>query len=95
MKRQMRVNVGVGIFSCERSAWFTVNGKHYNLLADASFFDGDLMQVRVIAVQGDQYLIDLPNETFTTGNRMYVPTAMLPDMPSAVHSDEIFLEEIP
>ncbi len=94
MKRCIQVAVGPGIFSCERSASFTVNDKYYTLLADASFFDGDLMQVRVIAIQGDQCLIDLPNETFTTGNRMYVPTVMLLDMSTALQTEEPSAKEI-
>ena len=77
MKRRIRVSVGPGIFSSERSASFEINGQQYNMIVDESSIQGDTMEVRVVAEGEKEALIDLPRDTFTTGNRLRVPRAIL------------------
>lgn len=79
MKRRIKVAVGPGIFSSERSASFEVGGKNYTLLVDESSLKDDTLEVQVIAESDKDAIIDLPRETFISGNRIRVPkTSLLP-----------------
>jgi hypothetical protein len=76
MKRKMRIDdVGPGMFSNEKAVSFEISGKHYTLLAPAHTVDeaAKELDVEVIAERGDQLIVDLPRETFTTGNRISIP----------------------
>ena len=77
MKRRIRVTVGPGIFSSERSASFQVNDQNYTLIVDEFSIVDDTMEVRVIAEGENEALIDLPRDTFTTGNRIRYPKSDL------------------
>lgn len=71
-------STGPGIFASERSATITVNGKAYTLIVPAEYLvDGDYLLVEFVANRGDQALIDLPRETFTSGSRLMVPQNLL------------------
>ena len=73
------VQVGPGIFSTERSVWFRVADKVYNLLVDKGDVDesGSSLAVYVVAREGDRAMIDLPQDTTTSGRRIIVPTSLL------------------
>lgn len=75
--RRIRVDVGPGIFSMERSVSFEVNGEYYNSIVEAESLKGDELEVHVIADRGDNAIVDLPRDTMTTGNRILVPKTML------------------
>lgn len=77
MKRRIRVAVGPGMFSMEKSASFEANGQHYNLIVDASSIQGDTLEVRVISEGEEDAIIDLPRETFTSGNRIRISKSSL------------------
>ena len=77
-KDRIRVKVEPGTFSSERSVSFEVNGQKYNLIVDEAVKD-DTLEVYVIAINDkeDKALIDLPQETFTSGSRIFIPKAAL------------------
>lgn len=80
MKRRIRVQVGPGMFSSERSVSFRAGDTDYTLLVDAGDVKpDDTLEVSLIAENEKEALIDLPRDTFTTGNRIRVPkTVLLP-----------------
>jgi hypothetical protein len=75
--RYVRVKVEPGMFSSERYVSFQVEDKAYGLFVDEKDVAGDMMPVYLVAQQGDQAIIQLPRDTFTTGNRIQVPTSIL------------------
>jgi hypothetical protein len=80
MKYRIRVrDIGPGVFSTERSATLDVGGQSYTLIVPTGYLDGETLRVEGIAERGDQILVDLPRETFTSGSRILVPReALLP-----------------
>ena len=74
-KSRIRVQeVGPGVFSRERSVSFQVGDKHYTLIVDQDDVGEDnTLAVNVIAEGEHEALIDLPRDTFTTGNRIRIP----------------------
>lgn len=78
----IEVRVGSGTFSCERSVCFEVNGEKHCSIVDTTDVEKlgngkGLLRATVIAEEGDQVLVDLPRETFTKGNRFFMPRSML------------------
>jgi len=77
-KAKICVAVGAGMFSSERAVSFRVNGTTYNLVVDPSdISESNMLSVLVIQREQDESIVDLPRETFTTGNRIRVPTSLL------------------
>jgi hypothetical protein len=74
---RIRVTVGPGTFSSERSVSFEVNGKQYALIVDQADIQGDFLKVYVVAQTDEEAVIDLPRDTFTSGNRIRIPRAAL------------------
>lgn len=80
MKKLIRVkDIGPGIFASERSVSIDAGADHYTLLVDQQYVRSDTLEVQVVAESAEDALIDLPAETFTSGNRIRVPrTALIP-----------------
>jgi hypothetical protein len=72
MKRRIRVDVKPGMFSSERFATFETLGKNYTVIVDASALIDNTLEVKVISENQQEAIIDLPGETFTSGNRIRV-----------------------
>jgi hypothetical protein len=79
VKHRIKVNsIGPGVFSNERSVAFEVGGQSYTLIVPAQYVGEDgTIEVEVVAVRGEDVLVDLPRETFTSGNRIRMPRAEL------------------
>lgn len=79
MKYRIKVsNVGPGVFSNERSVSFQVGGQSYTLIVPTEYLgDDDTIGVEVVGNRGSDVLVDLPRETFTSGNRIMMPRAEL------------------
>jgi len=75
----LRVEVGPGMFSSEKTVSFRVNGTRYTLIVDSSDVVDNVIQVVVLERKRDHAIVDLPRETFTTGNRIRVPLELLAD----------------
>ncbi|HEY3282338.1 MAG TPA: hypothetical protein VGN26_08710 [Armatimonadota bacterium] len=76
-KRYIRVKVDRGVFPGERTASFSAGGRSYSLIVDNGDIENDKLAVLVLGEQGDDVLVALPRETFTTGSRLRVPKAIL------------------
>jgi hypothetical protein len=72
------VSVKPGTFRTERLVSFDVEGRPYQLIVDESDVVGDdRLRVHVVEMSGDQALIDLPRDTFSSGSRIQVPKSIL------------------
>ena len=56
---------------------FQEYGESYALFVDEQDVQGGLFTVYKVAQCGDEVLVDLPRETFTSGNRVRVSIAAL------------------
>jgi hypothetical protein len=65
------------MFQSERSVSFQVGDQAYNLIVDQSDVQNDTLSVYVVEQRGDEAVIDLPRDTFTSGNRILVPASYL------------------
>jgi hypothetical protein len=65
------------MFQSERSVSFQVGDQAYSLFVDQSDVQNDTLSVYVVEQRGDEAVIDLPRDTFTSGNRIRVPTSYL------------------
>jgi len=65
------------MFQSERSVSFQVGDQAYSLFVDQSDVQNDMLSVYVVEQKGDEAVIDLPRETFTSGNRIRVPSSYL------------------
>jgi hypothetical protein len=74
---RIRVKVRPGTFSSERSVSFEAGGKQYALIVDEADVRDDTLEVRVIAESGEEAVVDLPRDTFTSGNRIRIPASCL------------------
>ncbi len=74
---RIRVRVQPGMFQSERSVSFQVGDQAYSLFVDQSDVQSDTLSVYVVEQRGDEAVIDLPRDTFTSGNRIRVPTSYL------------------
>ena len=78
MKHKIKADsTGPGVFANERSATLVVNGEAYTLIVPQEYIQGDYLLVELVARRGDQALVDLPRETFTSGPRLMVPEHQL------------------
>ena len=80
-KKRIKVNAGRGVFSSERSVTFDAGGQQYTLIVekDDVISEGghDYIEVDVLGSGDNEAIVDLPRETFTSGNRIRVPTNIL------------------
>jgi hypothetical protein len=67
------VEVKPGMFQSERSVSFEAGGQPYSLIVDQSDVQDGKLRVRIIEHYGGEMVIDLPRDTFTSGNRIRVP----------------------
>lgn len=75
--KRLRVRVEPGMFESERSVSFEAGGKTYTLIVDKADVQGDTLRVYVVEQRGNEALIDLPRDTFTSGTRIRVPADVL------------------
>lgn len=80
MEKRLRVSVQPGMFQSERTVSFEAGGRRYVLIVDErDVAPDDTMKVYVVEARGDEALVDLPRETFSSGSRVRVPvSALLP-----------------
>jgi hypothetical protein len=71
------VKVSPGMFTSERVVSFEGIGKHYTLIVDEMDVEKGFLKVYVVAEGDREVIIDLPRETFTSGNRVRVPSVNL------------------
>ena len=72
-KARIRVDVGPGVFSSERSVSFNAGGILYAMFVDAADVSGNMLHVSVLGeVDGDVW-VDLPRETVNAGRRVLLP----------------------
>lgn len=74
---RLRVNVRKGMFQSELAVSFEASGQQYALIVDHEDVVDDLLKVYIIAEGERETIIDLPRETFTSGNRIRVPAGMV------------------
>jgi hypothetical protein len=77
VKGRVRVNVGPGVFSSERAAWFMVGDTTYSVLVDQAEIEGDLLTVYVVGRRGTDAVIELPSESPNAGRRIVVPSDLV------------------
>lgn len=68
---------GLGVFKSERAISFEAGGERYELIVDETDLQGSKLKVYLVARKGDEALIDLPRETFTSGYRIRIPYSLL------------------
>jgi hypothetical protein len=79
MKRRLRVEVQPGMFKSERTVSFEAGGRRYVLMVDEEDVKDGTLAVYVVDQQGDEALVDLPRDTFSSGSRIRIPnSALLP-----------------
>jgi hypothetical protein len=78
----VRVKVEPGMFSHERFVTISTERGDFYLYVDVSSLVGDLLKVFPVYQVDDEILIDLPQETLTTGSRIRVPREMLVPLPA-------------
>lgn len=68
-----------GLFSSERLVSFTVGERRYESIVDEYDVTGTRLRVSVVAEEPgtDRLLVQLPRETITGGQRMYLPKLMV------------------
>ena len=78
-KAKLRVKVDAGMFGSERTVSFVAGQRVYNLLVDAVDVTDNQLEVGVIAESAKEKraLIQLPRDTFSSGSRIFVPSALL------------------
>jgi hypothetical protein len=76
-KGRIQVDVGQGSFSSERAVSFVAAGKKYSLVVDESDIENGMLVVYVVEEMGEEAIVDLPRETFTTGSRIRVPRVLV------------------
>lgn len=72
-KGWLPVDVKPGLFSSERSVTFDTGKAKYSLIVDQADLSGGNLAVYIVAEQGNEAVIALPRETFTSGSRVRVP----------------------
>lgn len=78
MKGRIRVEeVSPGVFSSERFVSFRVGSKSYALFVDEGSLEDHSLEVQLVDEEGDMVLVDLPRETFDSGNRVRIPRSLL------------------
>jgi hypothetical protein len=79
----LKVKVEPGMFSHERFVTISTGNGDFYLYVDVSSLVGDLLRVFPVYQVDDEVLVDLPQETLTTGSRIRVPREMLVPLPAA------------
>jgi hypothetical protein len=78
MEKRLRVNVAPGMFQSERTVSFEAGGHRYVLVVDEQDIAADnTLKVYVVDERGDEALVDLPRDTFSSGSRVRVPSSVL------------------
>lgn len=77
MEKRLRVEVQPGMFPSERTVTFEAGGRRYVLIVDEEDVKDGTLQVYVVAQGGDEALVDLPRDTFTSGSRVRIPRSDL------------------
>lgn len=78
MKRgRLPVEVLPGMFQSELAVSFEVGGQKYSLIVDREDVQDNQLLVYVVAEGEKETVIDLPRDTFTSGNRIRVPKGFL------------------
>lgn len=78
MEKRLRVEVKPGMFQSERTVSFEAGGRRYVLVVDERDVAADnTMRVYVVDESGEEALVDLPQETFSSGSRVRVPVSVL------------------
>lgn len=74
----IRVRVTPGLFNSERNVSFDAGDRKYNLVVDVKdLFKEDSILVAIVDETAEELLVDLPRETFTSGNRIRVPRGVV------------------
>ncbi len=76
-KARLPVEVNPGMFRSERSVSFEVGGRRYSLIVDQEDVEDNHLVVYLVEQGEDEAVIDLPRDTFTSGNRIRVPKGSL------------------
>jgi hypothetical protein len=78
MEKRLRVEVRPGMFQSERTVSFEAGGRRYVLIVDEQDVAADgTLKVYVVDQYGDEALVDLPRDTFSSGSRVRVPSSAL------------------
>ena len=78
MEKRLRVKVQPGMFQSERTVSFEAGGRRYVLIVDENDVTPDgTLKVYVVDQRGEEALVDLPRETFSSGSRVRIPSADL------------------
>jgi hypothetical protein len=70
---RLSVQVRPGMFTSELAVSFEVAGQQYTLFVDRADVENGFLKVYVVAEGEQETVIDLPRDTFTSGNRIRVP----------------------
>jgi hypothetical protein len=65
------------MFPSERTVSFEIGGKQYTLIVDEADVQDGMLTVYVVEQSDQEALVDLPRDTFTTGNRIRIPKTAL------------------
>ncbi len=76
-KARLPVEVTPGMFRSELAVSFDAGGQRYSLIVDREDVEGNMLVVRLVQQEDGEAVIDLPRDTFTSGNRIRVPAALL------------------
>lgn len=76
-KARIRVDVGPGVFSSERSVSFQAGEISYAMLVDAEDVCDNTIPVSVLGEVGSDVWVDLPRETINAGRRVRIPRECL------------------
>ena len=70
---RVKVDVRPGTFSSERCVSFFAGAQKYSLVVDETMLEGDALLVQIVDEAANDVIIDLPSDTFISGNRVRVP----------------------
>lgn len=76
---RLPVEVRPGMFERERSVSFSAEDRKYSLFVDQRDVVDNKIEVSIVTMDRGRgmALIDLPNDTSISGNRVYVPISIL------------------
>lgn len=76
-KAFLNCEVGAGMFRGERIVSFVVEGNNISAIVNEGFVKGERLEVDVYSQKGDELLIGIPGESFSTPRKIWVPIEMI------------------
>lgn len=76
--RIIKVEVSPGMFSSEKTVSFSTGWATYQLVLDErQLVQGNGLPVQIVDETADDFIVNLPTDTFTSGSTVRVPRKMV------------------